>query len=99
MYPIYHKKSSLFYQDDHDLWKITKKNVSVSLPAFIKIKHLDFKIKFKDFKHFFERKGEKKRNRTNQSFQEALFLVFHSNSSFKTLIMSETMLLTETNDG
>ena len=39
------------------------------------------------------------RNRTNQSFQEALFLVYHSNSSFKTLIMSETMLLTGINDG
>ena len=64
-----------------------------------KSKHLYLKIKFNDFKHFYERKGEKKRNRTNQSFQEALFLVFHSNSSFKTLIMSETMLLTGINDG
>ena len=69
------------------------------LPVFIKSKHLDFEIKNNDFKHFFERKGEKKRNKTNQSFQEALFLVFHSNSSFKTLIMSETMLLTGINDG
>ena len=70
----------------------------MTLPVLIKSKQLDFKIKFNDLKHVFERKGEEKRKRTNQSFQEALFLVFHSNSSFKTLIMSETMLLTETND-
>ena len=76
-----------------------KEKCFLSLSVFIKSKYLDLKIKFNDLKHFFERKGEKKRNKTNQSFQEALFLVFHSNSSYKTLIMSETMHLTGINDG
>ena len=43
---------------------------------------------------FLKEKVRKKRNRTNQSFQEAFFLVFQSNSSFKILFMSEKMLLT-----